>query len=153
MLRSGHLKKPAYEGKQEQEIILENAVDTRAVRNKRRTREIQRVTVWGLVTNLGLSAMKFVFGAIGNSQALVADAVHSLSDSVTDVAVIVGARFWSAPADIDHPHGHGRIETVITFLIGVVLAAVGAALVYRALATMAKPHLTSPGWIAFIVAC
>ncbi len=55
---------------------------------------------------------------LGHSQAVLADALHSLTDSVTDVAVILGVRYWTAPADEDHPHGHGRIETLITLVIG-----------------------------------
>jgi cation diffusion facilitator family transporter len=115
--------------------------------------QVQKVTVWGLIVNLLLSALKFIAGLMGNSQALVADAVHSLSDSVTDVAVLIGAPRWSAPADDHHPYGHGRIETIITLLIGVVLAGVGIGLVYNALNTLSGPENEAPGWIAFVVAC
>lgn len=114
---------------------------------------IRRVTLWGLAINLALSGFKFVFGLLGASQALVADAVHSLSDSATDVAVLVGAAYWSAPADFEHPHGHGRIETIITVLIGVALATVGVGLAYRAVSTLLAPHAAAPGWIAMAVAC
>ena len=117
------------------------------------TREIRRVTWWGLIVNLLLAAVKFVFGVVGASHALVADAVHSLSDSVTDVAVLIGARYWSAPADADHPHGHGRIETIITLLIGAALAVVGIGLGYSALVTLGAPAAAPPGWIAFAAAC
>jgi len=127
--------------------------ETRNMGNVAQARAVQRVTAWGLVVNLALSAMKFVLGVFGNSQALVADGVHSLSDSVTDVVVIVGAKYWSAPADADHPYGHGRIETLITLLIGAVLAAVGIGLVYRALSTLGLPHQAAPGWIVFVAAC
>ena len=116
-------------------------------------REVRRVTLWGLVANLALSALKFVFGVLGSSQALVADAVHSLSDSATDVAVLVGAKFWTAPADAEHPHGHGRIETIITGLIGAVLAGVGIGLGYRAVVTLHHRDFTTPSWIAFATAC
>ena len=116
-------------------------------------RQVQKVTVWGLLINLALSAMKFVFGIIGNSQALVADGVHSLSDSATDIAVIVGARYWTQPADESHPHGHGRIETMITFFIGVVLAIVGILIAYRAIQTIGLDHRSAPGWIVFAAAC
>ncbi len=116
-------------------------------------REVQRVTLWGLVANLALAAVKFVFGLLGASQALVADAVHSLSDCSTDIAVLVGAPFWSAPADADHPHGHRRIETLITAVIGIVLGGVGLGLAFRAIATLHQHHGTRPGWIAFAAAC
>lgn len=116
-------------------------------------REIHRVTLWGLVVNLALCCIKFLFGVLGSSQALVADAVHSLSDSVTDVAVLIGVRFWSAPPDESHPYGHGRIETLITFLIGIALGSVGIGLGYRAVASLHEHHTVSPNWMAFVAAC
>jgi len=115
--------------------------------------EVRRVTIWGMAVNLGLVAVKYAVGVIGSSQALVADAVHSLSDAVTDVAVLVGVRYWSAPADAEHPHGHGRIETLVSLFIGVALAAVGIGLAYRAISTIPQRHADPPGWIAFAVAC
>jgi len=111
------------------------------------------VTLWGLFSNLGLAGLKFGVGIFGRSQALVADAVHSLSDMSTDFAVLIGVRYWSAPADETHPHGHGRIEALISLLIGVSLAGVGAGLAYRAIATLHERHAASPGWIAFGAAC
>jgi cation diffusion facilitator family transporter len=119
----------------------------------RQVAEIRRVTLGGLVVNLVLCVMKFVFGIVGASQALVADAVHSLSDSVTDVTVYFGARLWSAPPDAEHPHGHGRIETLITFFIGIALGIVGCALAYRAVVTLHEQQFASPRWSAFVAAC
>lgn len=129
--------------------------DSLSRRAGEQAREVQRVTVWGLIVNLALAAVKFVVGVLGNSQALVADGVHSLSDSSTDVAILIGARFWSAPADADHPHGHGRIEMLITCLIGLALAGVGAGLAYRALFSMSTPdeQTPPPGYSALVVAC
>jgi len=115
--------------------------------------EVRSVTLWGLAANLGLVAVKFLFGFLGHSQALVADAVHSLSDCVTDVAVLVGAAYWSAPADEQHPHGHARIETMITALIGLVLAAVGVGIGYNAIASINEKDVAQPGWIALAAAC
>ncbi|NIA14803.1 MAG: cation diffusion facilitator family transporter [Nitrospiraceae bacterium] len=116
-------------------------------------RTLRRVTVWGLAANLCLAAIKFVFGIVGASQALVADAVHSLSDSTTDLAILIGAPYWSAPADSNHPYGHGRIETMVTLAIGAALAAVGVGLGYNAVATLKTPDLGPPGWSAFAAAC
>jgi cation diffusion facilitator family transporter len=115
--------------------------------------EVYRVTLWGLAINLVLCVIKFFFGFFGSSQALVADAVHSLSDSVTDMIVLIGVRFWSAPPDEAHPYGHGRIETLITFCIGIALAAVGIGLGYRALVNLHGQQTTSPGWVALAAAC
>jgi len=120
---------------------------------KRRRQIVQRITLWGMLSNTGLAALKFIFGFLAASQALIADAVHSLTDTVTDIAVIVGAKFWSAPADIDHPHGHGRIETMVAVLIGIILAAIGVGLGYRALSTLSAAPEKTPGWAALAVAC
>jgi cation diffusion facilitator family transporter len=112
-------------------------------------REIYRVTLWGALGNLVLAAVKFVFGTLGNSHAVVADAVHSVSDLATDAAVVIGARFWTAPADEDHPHGHQRIETMITAGIGIALAAVALGIGYDALDMVREETPASPGWAAF----
>jgi len=109
---------------------------------------IKRVTWWGLIINLGLSGLKFVTGIIGSSQAVVADAVHSLSDLSTDFAVIFGVKFWSAPPDDKHPYGHGRIETLITLGIGIVLALVAIGIGKNALFTIREVHIRQPEWIA-----
>ena len=118
-----------------------------------RAQDVRRVTVLGLLANLGLAGLKFIVGVLSASQALVADAAHSLSDTFTDVAILIGVRYWSAPADEMHPHGHGRIEALISLLIGFSLAGVGAGLAYRAIATLHERHAASPGWTAFGVAC
>jgi len=115
--------------------------------------EVRRVTFAGLGVNLGLCALKFVIGIIGASQALVADAVHSLSDSLTDITVYFGAGFWSAPPDEEHPHGHARIETLITSFIGITLGVIGGILVYKAVVALHQQRVSSPGWSAFAAAC
>lgn len=112
----------------------------------------RRVTAWGLFVNTVLSVVKLVVGLVAHSQSLIADAVHSMSDSVTDLAILIGAPYWSAPADEQHPHGHGRIETLVTAVIGVVLAAVGLGIAYHAIIEIGNPELAVPGWAAFWVA-
>ncbi len=115
-------------------------------------RVVRRVAWVGLWCNLGLSILKVVTGVLANSQAVVADGVHSLSDLVTDLAVIIGVRFWSAPPDESHPHGHARIETLVTVSIGLILALVAVGLCYEALATVRSPEVAVPGWAAFFAA-
>jgi len=107
--------------------------------------EIRFVTLIGLLVNLALTAVKFVAGFLGGSQAVVADAVHSLSDSLTDVVVLVGVKYWSAPADQQHPHGHQRIETIITVYIGLALAAVALGLGYKAMISLREAHTPPTG--------
>jgi cation diffusion facilitator family transporter len=113
-------------------------------------RQVRRITWIGLGVNLFLAIVKFVVGFVGSSQAVIADAVHSLSDMTTDIAVLLGVRFWTAPADEDHPYGHWRIETLITVLIGVSLVIVALGIGYKSLTTMREAHLKQPGWIAIV---
>jgi len=112
--------------------------------------EVRRITWIGLVGNVAMSALKFVVGIIGASQAVVADAVHSLSDMTTDVAILLGVRYWSNPPDEEHPYGHGRIETMVTLALGIVLAAVAFGICYNAIATVRIEHIRQPRRIAFI---
>ena len=93
---------------------------------------IRRITWLGLISNLVLVGFKFAAGVLGHSSAIVADAFHSLSDLITDAALLLGMRFWSRPADQDHPYGHAKIETLVTLFIGAALAAVGVGLLYDA---------------------
>ncbi len=119
-------------------------------------REVCRITWFGLWANLVLSGMKFIAGIVGHSSVLIADAVHSLSDLVTDAAVLIGVRYWGRPADDEHPHGHAKIETLVTLLIGIALFLVAMELLRGALASILdllndKPKL-SPTWFPFVAA-
>ena len=116
-------------------------------------REVVRVTWAGLVGNVILAGCKFAAGLLGSSQAVLADGVHSLSDISTDMAVLIGIRYWSMPADESHPHGHRRIETIVTTLISLTLGGVAIGLTYRALTTLTEKHLTTPGPIALAAVC
>ncbi len=93
--------------------------------NKDYRKQLTRVTLLGLTLNILLVVSKVCAGYMIRSQVLIADGIHSLSDLVTDLAVILGEPFWTAPADDEHPFGHGRIETLITIVIGTILAIVG----------------------------
>jgi len=106
----------------------------------------------GMVCNLGLAVIKLAAGIVGHSHALVADAVHSLTDLVTDVAVIIGVGAWSKPADDRHPHGHGRIETIITVMIGSLLAAVAVGIFWDALLGNEHDPTGPPTVVALIAA-
>ena len=112
------------------------------------SKQVRKVTWIGLMVNLFLAVVKFIVGTIGSSQAVIADAVHSLSDMTTDIAVLWGVGFWTAPADEDHPYGHWRIESIVTVVIGMTLVTVALGIAYQALATIREPHIRQPGWIA-----
>jgi thioredoxin type arsenate reductase len=114
-------------------------------------RDARRVTWLGLGVNLALAGLKLACGLLGHSRALVADAVHSLSDSSTDLAILIGVHYWLAPPDESHPHGHGRIETLVTLGIALVLGGVAGGLAFEALRTHGEAH-PPPRWIALIAA-
>ena len=103
------------------------------VRKKDDSAEVRRVTWVGLGWNAALSVAKFVVGTLGNSHALVADAIHSASDFITDIAVIIGSHFWNSPPDAEHPYGHRRFETLISICIGIAVAIVGVGIGYNAI--------------------
>jgi len=117
-----------------------------------RVAAIRRVTSAGMAVNLALSGLKFVGGLVWSSQALVADAVHSLSDLVTDVALIVGVRYWEAPADEEHPYGHGKIQALVTLFIGGVLFLVACELGKDAVQDFLSGGGERPGLLAFVLA-
>lgn len=120
--------------------------------HSRNSAEVMRVTGIGMRWNIILGAFKIIGGVIGNSQAVLADGIHSLSDTVTDLAVLVGAKLWGKPADRDHPYGHGRIETIVTIGIGILLASVSVGLMLSALETLREGETQTPGWLAAIAA-
>ncbi len=109
---------------------------------------VRRVTILGLVANLALSGLKFAAGFLGNSQAVVADAVHSLSDTISDLAVIVGSLYWHKPADHDHHYGHRRIETFVTLFVGAMLLAAAGGIVRQAVLSFQEQPTGPPGLIA-----
>ncbi len=102
--------------------------------------EIKKITFLGLVLNILLSIIKFVIGFFGNSQAVIADAVHSISDTSTDIIILIGVKYWAAPPDAEHPFGHRKIESFITILIGLVLFSAACGIGYHAIATMNEIH-------------
>ena len=98
-----------------------------------RERELYRVTLIGSVVNVLLTIGKFAAGIWGHSAAMVADAVHSLSDLVTDVIVIVFVRLSGKPEDKSHDYGHGKYETFATLLIGLALLGVAVGICWDGL--------------------
>jgi cation diffusion facilitator family transporter len=111
-----------------------------------------RVTWVGITVNLALSAVKVSLGLILNTETLVADGLHSVSDLLTDAAVLAGLRISSRPADADHHFGHRRVTTLVTMIIGTVLVASAAGIVFRAISTYGEPHPVTHAAVAFWVA-
>lgn len=90
-----------------------------------REKTIYKVTAVGSIVNIVLTVFKFIGGIVGKSSAMIADAVHSLSDLITDLIIIVFVRTASKPVDRSHEYGHGKFETLATLIIGGILIAVG----------------------------
>ncbi len=95
--------------------------------------KITRVLLHSFLTNVVLSVVKIVAGLLGASGALIADGLHSLSDTMTDVFAIAGNKLSSKPADKKHPYGHGRIEYITCIVIGLIVMAMGITIIYEAI--------------------
>lgn len=118
----------------------------------KREDEIARVTLTGSVVNLLLVGLKAVAGVAGHSAAMISDAVHSLSDFVTDIVVLVFVRVSARPQDDDHDYGHGKYETIATLFIGLALATAAIGIVVSGAQKLAAwlqgEDLQAPGMLA-----
>ena len=117
-----------------------------------KAKKIRGVTWLSTVINILLTAAKITVGILGGSQALVADGVHSLSDFATDGAILLGSRFWSKEPDKHHPYGHGRIETMVTVGISVVLCTAALGIAIEAVKTFTEASDSAPGILVMAVA-
>ena len=118
-----------------------------------RYQQTKRVTLIGAVIDLVLGVGKIIGGVFGHSHGLVADGVHSLSDLVTDALVVWAARKGNEEADLEHPYGHERIETVATVLMGLALGTVALGIAYDAAGRLLNPEsLGVPGKPAAAIA-
>lgn len=124
------------------------------MKESQREKEIYKVTIVGALANVTLLIFKFVAGIISNSAAMIADAVHSLSDFITDVVVIVFVKISSKPQDKSHDYGHGKFETLATLIIGIALLFIGLMILYNGASATYRciwlgEELHRPGMIAF----
>lgn len=121
-----------------------------------RQKETYRVTIAGSIINMLLLVFKFAAGILGHSAAMIADAIHSLTDFVTDAIVLVFVRLGSKPTDRDHDYGHGKYETLASAIIGVSLLVVGMMICYSGVTktyhAMCGEPLQQPGFIALAAA-
>ena len=117
-----------------------------------REKAIGRVTLAGSAVNVALTLFKFVAGLLGRSAAITADAVHSLSDLLTDAVVLIFVHISSKPADRDHEYGHGKFETLASTLVGVALTVVAGGIIYHAGVSISDwcrgADLPKPGMLA-----
>ncbi len=119
------------------------------VKGETRYRDARKVTIVGAVVNIVLSMIKIMAGWLGSSHALIADGIHSISDLVTDAVVLLAAKHGARDADKEHPYGHGRIETLATAVLGVVLILTALGISYDAVRRLFEPEsLLLPGMLA-----
>ena len=121
-----------------------------------REKEIYKVTLVGSAGNVALLTFKFIAGVMGHSSAMIADAVHSLSDFITDVIVLAFVHVSAKPQDADHDYGHGKYETFASFIIGLALMAAATGIIVSGVAKLIDwaggKELAAPGWLALAAA-
>ena len=124
---------------------IDNGLETRVVKN---------LTLVGVLGNLALALFKLAAGIMGNSAALVSDAVHSASDVLATAIAFAGARIAMKDADEHHPYGHERFEQLAALALAVILAAAGIGIGYAGLQTVFGGHApeSAPGAIALVAA-
>ena len=121
-----------------------------------REKEIYKVTLVGSAGNVALLTFKFIAGVMGHSSAMIADAVHSLSDFITDVVVLAFVHVSAKPQDVGHDYGHGKYETFASFIIGLALIAAATGIIVSGIAKLIDwaggKQLAAPGWLALAAA-
>ena len=121
-----------------------------------REKEIYKVTLVGSAGNVALLTFKFIAGVMGHSSAMIADAVHSLSDFITDVIVLAFVHVSAKPQDKDHDYGHGKYETFASFIIGLALMAAATGIIVSGVTKLIDwaggKQLAAPGWLALAAA-
>lgn len=121
-----------------------------------REKQIYRVTLIGTAVNAVLIVLKFIAGIFGRSSAMVADAVHSLTDFVTDIIVLIFVKIAGKPQDRGHDYGHGKFETFATMIIGLILAVAGVGVLWSGVSKIIDClHglvLPAPTWLALAIA-
>lgn len=119
------------------------------------TAVIRKLSLVGIIGNVFLSAFKFIAGIMGNSSAMVSDAVHSLSDVFATFIAFLGIRFGRREADASHPYGHERIESLAAIVLGLILLVTGVGIGWVGLEKILAGNYESlpiPGMIALVAA-
>ena len=120
---------------------------------EQRKHETNRITYWGVGVNLFLAIIKTVGGVVGQSQALLADGIHSFSDLVSDAMVLIAVKHAGEEADEDHPYGHARYETLATVALGFILIGVAVGIAYDAMLRLEDPsEISTPALFTLIIA-
>jgi len=108
----------------------------------------RRVTITGILANILIAAVKLSLGLLGRSAVLVAEAFDSLADVGATTGVLIGLKYASSPKDAEHPHGHGKIESIVALFVGIVIGFTGIYLIYRNTIKIYSREYVNPEWIA-----
>lgn len=133
------------------EVLSPNPAD-QTTRSTEATRAGMRVTLIGSLVNILLVILKLWAGYLSRSQALIADGIHSLSDLFSDIVVYFGLRWAGMHEDHNHPYGHGRIETMSSLVVGLLLILIGIGIGYEAITSLYDHEVSTPGPFALYVA-
>lgn len=117
---------------------------------ERSEREVVRLAVLGTLANIGLAGIKLAAGLIGNSYALVADAIESLVDIAGSLVIWIGLRYAQRPADEEHPYGHGRAESLAALAVAGMVCLAGVGIAIKAVEEIVTPH-HAPEWWTLLV--
>lgn len=110
-----------------------------------------KTTLLSMLANIVLAAVKGVAGFFGNSYALIADAIESLTDVFSSFLVLIGLRYASKPADSNHPYGHGKIEPLLTFVVVVFLVLSAGFIAYRSIQHIQEPHPLPKAYTLYVL--
>lgn len=110
-----------------------------------------RITLVGLLVSVGLATVKLVGGIVGNSSALIADAIESFADSASSLVVLQGIRVARKPPDEDHPYGHGKAEAVSALIVCVLLLVAAGFIAVESAQQMLTPHGPPKAWTLFVL--
>ncbi|NQD70683.1 cation transporter [Sphingobacterium shayense] len=111
-----------------------------------------RTTYFSILTNFLLALVKWLAGILGNSYALIADAIESTADIFSSILVLLGLRYSKRPADDSHPYGHGRIEPLITFIVVIFLIISAFVIAMESIENIKTPHDLPKAWTLVILA-
>ncbi len=115
-------------------------------------KEIAIRTAWfSIVGNTGLAVIKLIAGVLGNSNALIADGIESVTDVFSSFLVLLGLKYANRPADENHPYGHGKVEPLVTFFVVVFLVGAAFFIAYESVNNIQIPHKTPKGWTLIVL--
>jgi len=112
-----------------------------------------RTTYFSIIGNTSLALIKGLAGFFGNSYALIADAIESITDIFSSLLVLFGLKYAKRPADENHPYGHGKIEPLITFLVVAFLVTSATIIAYESIQNIQTPHKIPKSWTLIVLGC